>query len=106
MKLLIQVGADVTIINKAGHDAVFEAEINDKKEVVEWLLGAVEDLERGVGQTNEATGELGEAGSMNVDTETIQGSSNGLNSQGAAGVEDVRRRMEEMQTKDGSSLGG
>jgi ankyrin repeat protein len=44
VKLLIQSGADVTIINRAGHDAVFEAEINDKKEVVDWLLGAVEEL--------------------------------------------------------------
>lgn len=49
VKLLIQAGADVTIINKAGHDAVFEAEINDKGDVVEWLLETVEELESGVG---------------------------------------------------------
>jgi uncharacterized protein len=51
VQLLVQLGADVTIINSAGHDAVFEAEINDKKEVVEWLLGAVEALEEGIGHS-------------------------------------------------------
>ncbi|KAF1847920.1 ankyrin repeat-containing protein YAR1 [Cucurbitaria berberidis CBS 394.84] len=54
VKLLMQSGADVTIFNKAGHDAVFEAELNDKQEVVDWLLGAVEELEKGIGQTGES----------------------------------------------------
>lgn len=27
---------------------MFEAEINDKKDVVDWLLGAVEELEKGI----------------------------------------------------------
>lgn len=31
-------GADVTITNKAGRDAVFEAEGSEKGEVVAWLL--------------------------------------------------------------------
>lgn len=53
VKLLVQSGADVTMINRAGHDAVFEAEINDKGSVVDWLLGAVQELESGIGQTGE-----------------------------------------------------
>lgn len=60
-------GADVTIINQAGHDAVFEAEINDKGEVVEWLLAAVEELEKGVGQDNEQGKEEGDAGDNDVE---------------------------------------
>lgn len=90
VKLLVQSGADVTIINKAGHDAVFEAEINDKKEVVEWLLGAVEELEKGIGQNGEA--------SNNVDEEGGAGSE--------PAVEDVRKQIEGMETRDGSSQGG
>jgi len=53
VKLLVQSGADVTMINRAGHDAVFEAEINDKGSVVDLLLGAVQELESGIGQTGE-----------------------------------------------------
>jgi len=40
--------ADPTITNSAGHDAVYEAELNDKKDVVDWLLGHCENLEEGV----------------------------------------------------------
>jgi hypothetical protein len=48
VQLLVKLGADVMAINKAGHDAVFEAEINEKEEVVKWLLGEGEGLEQGV----------------------------------------------------------
>lgn len=50
VKLLMHSGADITIFNKAGHDAVFEAELNDKSDVVEWLLSEVEELEKAIGQ--------------------------------------------------------
>lgn len=49
MKLLLEAGADPTIKNDAGHDAVFEAEINERSEVVEWVLKeGGEGLESGV----------------------------------------------------------
>lgn len=48
VKLLIDAGADPTMINKAGHDAVFEAEINGKGAVVEWLLTEGKGLQTGV----------------------------------------------------------
>ncbi|TAQ87213.1 hypothetical protein B7494_g4459 [Chlorociboria aeruginascens] len=38
VKVLVKEGADPTVINARGHDAVFEAELNDKTGVVEWLL--------------------------------------------------------------------
>lgn len=97
VKLLIQSGADVTIINRAGHDAVFEAEINDKKEVVDWLLGAVEELENGIGQTGEASGDA---------DEDMDEGSKGTSQEGMEAVEDVRKQMEEMKTRDGASRDG
>lgn len=98
VKLLIQSGADVTIINRAGHDAVFEAEINDKQEVVDWLLGAVEELENGIGQTGESSGDAD--GSDMV--EDGEGTSTGR----TASLEDVRKQMEDMKTRDGGSRDG
>lgn len=43
--LVMAANADPTITNAAGHDAVFEAEANEKGEVVDWLLGHCEGLE-------------------------------------------------------------
>ena len=60
VKVLIEEGADPTITNQRGHDAVFEAEVNDKKEVVEWVLKeGGEMLESGVagGEEGEREGE-------------------------------------------------
>ncbi|KAF1918873.1 hypothetical protein BDU57DRAFT_511637 [Ampelomyces quisqualis] len=97
VKFLIQSGADVTIINRAGHDAVFEAEINDKKEVVDWLLGAVEELESGIGQTGEAAGDA---------DEDMDEGDKGTSQEGIEAVEDVRKQMEEMKTGDSASRDG
>jgi hypothetical protein len=97
VKLLIQSGADVTIINRAGHDAVFEAEINDKKEVVDWLLGAVEELENGIGQPGEAPEDV---------DEDMEENDKAGSSQSTAVVEDVRKQMEDMKTRDGASRDG
>lgn len=47
--LVMSANADPTITNEAGHDAVYEAELNDKKDVVEWLLGHCDSLEGGIG---------------------------------------------------------
>ncbi|KIN01597.1 hypothetical protein OIDMADRAFT_96362, partial [Oidiodendron maius Zn] len=38
VKVLLEHGGDPTIMNSRGHDAVYEAELNDKREVVEWVL--------------------------------------------------------------------
>jgi ankyrin repeat protein len=96
VKLLIESGADVTIINRAGHDAVFEAEINDKKEVVDWLLGAVEELENGIGQPGEAP----------EDVENLDDDDRAISPESTAAVEDVRKQMEDMKTRDGASRDG
>ncbi|KAG9241766.1 ankyrin repeat-containing domain protein, partial [Calycina marina] len=38
VKVLLENGADPTITNHRGHDAIFEAELNDKSDVVKWVL--------------------------------------------------------------------
>lgn len=100
VKLLVQAGADVTIINKAGHDAVYEAEINDKGDVVDWLLGAVEELEKGIGQTSESSpGELG------ANTQGGPAANGSNEADGGTALEDVRRQMDRLETEDASKDG-
>ncbi|KAH7396177.1 ankyrin repeat-containing domain protein [Pyrenochaeta sp. MPI-SDFR-AT-0127] len=109
VKLLMQSGADVTIFNKAGHDAVFEAEINDKKEVVDWLLGAVEELEKGIGQTGEASSEDNvdeDMGSGDDDNGSDQNKLPQESTAAGASVEEVRKQVEGMKTRDGASQAG
>lgn len=88
MKLLIEAGGDITIFNKAGHDAVFEAEVNDKKEVVDWLLGHVEALEKSVGG-GASNGEGSADGEMTFRVGDTSGP-----------MEDVTEKMGEMSAKD------
>lgn len=60
VKVLLEEGADPTITNSRGHDAVYEAEVNDRKEVVDWVLKeGGEGLEMGVagGEEGELEGE-------------------------------------------------
>jgi uncharacterized protein len=59
VKALLDAGADPTIKNKAGHDVVYEAEVNDKTEVVEWVLKEGSGLEEGIGGS-EGGGEGGD----------------------------------------------
>jgi ankyrin repeat protein len=58
VKVLLDNGGDPTITNARGHDAVYEAELNDKQEVVEWVLKEGGDgLEEVVSGTQEGDGE-------------------------------------------------
>lgn len=61
VEVLVGAGADVTTINSAGHDAVYEAEVNEKNDVAEWLLMQGKGLERGVGGADASAGAEGEA---------------------------------------------
>lgn len=72
VKILLEEGADPTITNLRGHDAVYEAEINDKREVVEWVLReGGEGLEIGV--TGEEQGEGDEGGVSDEDEGLVEG---------------------------------
>ncbi|KAF2703457.1 ankyrin [Pleomassaria siparia CBS 279.74] len=107
VKLLIQAGADVTIINKAGHDAVFEAEINDKKDVVDWLLETVEELESGVGPVGGSSSDMDQdEKTEEVDNEADKRTTaNGASEASTAGVEDVRNQMEGLRTNGAQQHG-
>lgn len=60
VKVLVEQGADPTIINHKGHDPIYEAESNDKSDVVEWVLKeGGEGLEEGLGG-GQAEGETDE----------------------------------------------
>ena len=48
VKVLVAADADASLTNKAGKDAIYEAEANGKNEVAEWLLTEGKWLERGV----------------------------------------------------------
>lgn len=47
--LVLTANADPTVTNDAGHDPVYEAELNEKMDVVEWILGNCGGVEEGVG---------------------------------------------------------
>lgn len=68
VKVLLDNGADPTITNKAGHDPVYEAELNDKKDVVEWVLKESESLEEGIGG-GEGGDEEGDAPDESMESE-------------------------------------
>lgn len=87
---MIEAGGDITIFNKAGHDAVFEAEVNDKKDVVDWLLGHVEALEKSVGGSA-SNGEGSASG--NGDMVFKAGDTSGP-------MEDVTEKMSDLGTRD------
>ncbi|MCJ1398979.1 hypothetical protein MMC11_002181 [Xylographa trunciseda] len=59
-KLLLAAGADPTIVNNAGHDAIYEAEANGKEEVSRWVLMEGKGLEKAVGSGEDRTSRNGE----------------------------------------------
>jgi hypothetical protein len=101
-KLLLAQGADASILNFSGHDAVYEAELNDKQDVAEWLLKEALGLEKGIGREGSGEGPSGANGEDEEDVEgfTLQ----------AGEVDDdagkVADGMKEMDLKDGSPGAG
>jgi uncharacterized protein len=82
VKLLVDVGgADPSVTNAAGHDAVFEAERNDRGPVVEWFLKEVPGLERAVGggEGGEVDGEVDGGAEEEKQEEQRGGRSDGRN---------------------------
>lgn len=60
VKALVAAGADPTIVNEAGRDAVVESEVSGKdgaRECAEWLLMNCDVLEQGLGGPTEAADE-------------------------------------------------
>ena len=80
VKLLVEAGADPTVINKAGKDAVFEAEVNDKNEVAAWLLTEGKGLQSAAGGGGLETGAEGAEGEAGVEgqlEEVMEGGGDG-----------------------------
>ena len=63
MKLLVETGADPGVVNKAGKEAVDEAEAGGKEKVVDWLLREGKSV---VGQAASGARE-GEGGEVDVE---------------------------------------
>lgn len=96
VKKLLECGADPTITNQKGHDAVYEAELNDKKEVVEWVLKESEGLEEGIA----GDAEEGEAADEPIEMDAEDSFSNPQNDSGK--LEDTTDKMDKIDIKDGS----
>ncbi|KAG0646646.1 Ankyrin repeat-containing YAR1 [Hyphodiscus hymeniophilus] len=92
VKILLDHGADPTLANQKGHDAVYEAELNDKKEVVEWVLKeGGEGLEEGFGGDS-AEGDGGER--AEIDADQLSRNESGLK---------LEVTMDKMDIKEGSA---
>jgi uncharacterized protein len=89
VQLLLGNGADVSILNAVGHDAVYEAEINDKNDVVDFLLKEAVGLDTGISgaESEDAKEEVKD------DPNVMEGDMNG-------DVDGVKEDMEKMNIKN------
>jgi ankyrin repeat protein len=90
VKLLLAGAADASILNTSGHDAVYEAEMNDKQDVAEYLLKEALGLEKAIG------GDL--EGKEEEDEEMMEAES-------SASAERVADGMAEMDLKGSETQG-
>ncbi|RKF79331.1 Ankyrin repeat-containing protein YAR1 [Golovinomyces cichoracearum] len=72
VQVLMEHGADPTITNDMGHDAIYEAELNDKKEVVEWVLKEGGDcLDEAIGKANNGENIVSERDKVTAADESV-----------------------------------
>ena len=88
VRVLLGAGANPAVINNAGHDAVYEAEVNEHGKVAEWILTEGKGLEQAAGRGRED------------DKENIEGKDEGvtLGPEDVVGV--VEDRLESMGMHD------
>ncbi len=92
--LLLEQGADPTITNAHGHDAIYEAELNDKNEIVEWILKEGSGLQSTIGD------DAGEEEDEDEDMEGEgEGSGSGINAEEMQ--KKLREEMESMNLQPG-----
>ena len=77
VQVLVEAGADPYIQNGVGHDAIYEAEVNDRKEAVDWMLK----------EGGEGLEELGEA--AGGEDEEGEGSGEGVQGEGMEGLKEA-----------------
>ncbi|KAH0563192.1 hypothetical protein GP486_002238 [Trichoglossum hirsutum] len=68
VKLLFEAGADPTMLNDAGHDAIYEAEINGKEEVVAYLLAEAKAVEKASSAESVEEGDAQDCRGNGIDT--------------------------------------
>lgn len=91
VKLLLESGADVSVLNGVGHDAVYEAEINDKNDVVDFLLKEAVGLDTGIAGADSEDAEE----EVKDDPSVMEGTRNG-------GVNELKENIEKMDIKKDS----
>lgn len=98
VQCLVEKGADPYLQNKAGHDCVYEAERNDRREAVEWMLkeGGLEEEMEGVA-TDEQAGE--ETQEEVVDEKSLKEQLDDLNLKGQEKEVGVKEAETEAQGK-------
>jgi hypothetical protein len=86
--LLLNQGADPSILNAAGHDALFEAELNERQQAVEVLLAEGKGLDQGI------AGDSNIEGAEDIDQDSISESDDTGNGQKYLGIVDEMHKME------------
>ncbi|KIW07231.1 uncharacterized protein PV09_02088 [Verruconis gallopava] len=94
VKALLAAGADASILNNSGHDAVYEAEMNDKQEVAEYLLKEALGLEKAIGRE-------GDGRSPDEEDEEVEGGEG----EGDGDADKVADGMAEMDLKSSTPKG-
>lgn len=87
-----QAGADPALVNAAGHDPVFEAEVGGKADVVEWLLRNCAALEEGSVGALDLEGVVGADADADVDVD-VDASVDGGGSAGGSKKEGSEKRL-------------
>lgn len=91
VKKLMDAGVDVTVKNRAGHDAIYEAEVAGKTEVVEWVLSEGEGID-------DVTGGAEEGNAESADVDDAEGAETG---DGEGKLDDAESKMEELRLEGG-----
>jgi Ankyrin repeats (3 copies) len=86
--LLLNQGADPSILNAAGHDVLFEAELNEKQEAVEVLLAEGKGLDQGLA----GKGNIEDAD--DIDQDSISELDDAVNRQNVQGLIDEMHKIE------------
>ncbi|KAL8692205.1 MAG: hypothetical protein Q9218_002736 [Villophora microphyllina] len=97
VKLLVDRGADVWIKNEAGHNAMFDAEVAGKEEVVAWLLSQQKGVEESGGKEEERAEE---AAIHAVDENTADGDSGGGHGMNEDEINKTEYRLKNLEMEE------
>ena len=79
VRILLEHGADAGVLNNAGHDAVYEAEMREKGDIVELLLVEGRGLDSGVGNGGvSGEGRKDAPGKQEKEMDEVEGARDGI----------------------------